>query len=883
LQMASFSFDVFAEDLARTFLNGGKMVITPTLAVEPGILYELIKTHQVTIFESTPSYIIPFMQYIYDNRLTLDHLQLVIMGADVCPAGDFKELLARFGKQMRIVNSYGVTEATIDSSFYEEYNLENLPSHGSVPIGKPFPNVKFYILDAGGKPLPVGVPGELYIGGKGVARGYLYRMELTAEKFVFNNNRSYKSDRSYESNFFDKLYKTGDLARWLPDGNIEFSGRIDYQVKIRGYRIELGEIESRLLQHPDVREAVVLEKGEISGDKYLCAYFVSDKNLESTELREFLGRKLPEYMVPWFFIRLEKLPLSANGKIDRKALPEIQAVEKSEYAHPRDKTDEQIIEIWSRVLAVEKEKIGIDDNFFDLGGNSLKAIIIASYMHKQFAVRIRLVDIFQIQTVHGMADFIKESEQEEFAGLRPYEKRDYYALSSAQARLYILQQLELENTSYNIPLVLKIAGELDKNRFEETFKKLLDRHESLRTSFSIIANTPAQIIRNAAAVEFKIEYHELTRHDDEVGKTRIIKDFTRHFDLSQAPLLRAGIIEITSKEHILMVDMHHIMSDAFSHGILVHDFLIFYDRRELHPLKLQYKDFSGWQNSKTEQERIKRQAEYWLGEFQGKLPVLNLPTDFPRPAFQGFSGAVFCFEIEQGQAAALRALARQEGVTGHILLLAVFFILLAKLSDQDDIIVGTPIAGRSHADLENMIGVFINILAVRTNPQRQKTFLEFLREVRAKCLLSYENQDYPFEELVKQAALERDMSRSPLFDVIFEVQQRERQATGVKAAPEKQEPKLNFSYYPVENKTTKFDLDWVGVDAGETILFSINYCTDLFAEETIELMSQAYRVLLDEIIRSNECRIMDLEYCLPHDADTAGRPEVENKNIEFKF
>ncbi|MCK5055449.1 MAG: amino acid adenylation domain-containing protein, partial [Candidatus Aminicenantes bacterium] len=330
LQMASISFDVFAGDLARTFLNGGKMVINPLMAVEPESMYQLIKSHQVTLFESTPSYIIPFMQYIYENDLEIASLQLLILGSDICPFPDYKKLLARFGKQMRIINSYGVTETTIDSSYYEEYIEESMPSSGNVPIGKPLPNVKFYILDLAGKPLPIGVPGELYTGGRSVARGYLYREELTAERFLPNPFTAGQH-----------MYKTGDLARWLPDGNVEFLGRVDFQVKIRGYRIELGEIEHKLREHADIKEAVVVEKTEKGGDKYLYGYFVSEKNPDPAELRDYLNRRLPDYMVPWFYTRLEKIPLTHNGKIDLKALPEPQAAEEKEYAAPRNEKEKK--------------------------------------------------------------------------------------------------------------------------------------------------------------------------------------------------------------------------------------------------------------------------------------------------------------------------------------------------------------------------------------------------------------------------------------------------------------------------------------------------------------------------------------------------------------
>ncbi|HLP62682.1 MAG TPA: non-ribosomal peptide synthetase, partial [Candidatus Deferrimicrobium sp.] len=408
LQIAGFSFDVFSGDLARAFLWGGKLVICPAdVRGDFPSLYSLVRNHRITLFEATPSLVIPFMEYVDENRLDLRYMQLLIIGSDICPLADFKQLVARSlqGNRMRVVNSYGVTEATIDTSYYEE-RLDDIPLKGNVPIGKPFPNNAFYILEPMGNLAPVGIPGELYIGGRGVAPGYLNNPELTAEKFI--KNRSYRSDKTYI------FYKTGDLARWLSDGNVEFLGRMDYQVKVRGFRIELEEIERRLLAHKDIKEAVVLANDDSNGNKYICAYIVliGDRKNESfavSDLRGYLFGLLPDYMIPSHFIVIPDIPLTANGKVNRKALLALEGGARmgTEYVPPANDIERKLAEIWSEIL--KRERVGINDNFFDLGGQSLKAMRLMAIIKEVFNVKIPLVMFFQIGTIKGIAALISNA------------------------------------------------------------------------------------------------------------------------------------------------------------------------------------------------------------------------------------------------------------------------------------------------------------------------------------------------------------------------------------------------------------------------------------------------------------------------------------------
>ncbi|MFC2146044.1 condensation domain-containing protein, partial [Acidobacteriota bacterium] len=610
------------------------------------------------------------------------------------------------------------------------------------------------------------------------------------------------------------------MARWLPDGNIEFLGRIDQQVKIRGFRVELGEIESHLMNHPEIKESVVITGQDEKEDKYLCAYIVSHKEPKKSQLREYLSKRLPNYMIPSYFINLDHIPLTPNRKINLGALPPPELEAAAEYAVPRNKLEMEMLELWSDVLGIKKEKIAIHDNFFQLGGHSLKATTLVSRIHKELNVKVPMVEVFENPTVEGLSKYLQAAARDKYASIAPVEEKEYYQLSSAQKRLYILYQLDKSSKGYNIPYVVKLEGELDRHRWEKAFKKLIDRHESLRTSFEIIDEEPVQ--RICQEVEFEIEYYKAGNRQEAIGNKEermpdsIIKNFIRPFDLSQAPLLRVGLIKMEEARHLLMVDMHHIVTDGTSQEIFTQDLIGLYEnkREELLILRLQYKDFVQWQNSNTQRETIKKQEEYWTQQFEGEIPLLHLPADYSRPAVQSFEGRTIVFEIREKEAAGLNRLALAQGTSLYMVLLALYTIFLAKITGQEDIVVGTPVAGRRNDDLQQIIGMFVNTLGIRNYPGGEKTYTEFLQEVKDRTLEAFENQDYPFEELVEKVKVEREVSRNPLFDVAFALQnifeafgdQSEINMEGIKIKP-----------YPHENKISKFDLTLFANEKGEKL------------------------------------------------------------------
>ncbi|HLP47683.1 MAG TPA: condensation domain-containing protein, partial [Candidatus Kapabacteria bacterium] len=608
-------------------------------------------------------------------------------------------------------------------------------------------------------------------------------------------------------------------------------------------RIELGEIESRLMKHPDIKDAVVLAIEE-NGDKYLSAYIVFNNEPVIPGLREYLSKELPEYMIPSYFISLEKIPLTANGKLDRKALPKPGVIASENYTPPRNEIEKKLVEIWSEVL--EQTSIGINDDFFELGGHSLKATILTSKIHKSFNARVPLTEIFKNPTIRGLADKIRAAIKDTYVSIITVEKKDYYPLSSAHKRMYILQQIDKQGIGYNIPAFFELEGEIDHDRLEQTFKMLIARHESLRTSFHMINDEPMQQIHDT--VEFEIK--KLDGRGDPLWSP-----FIRPFDLSQAPLLRIGLVEEKGKEkgdrHILMIDMDHIIADGASINILVKDFMALYQGEELPELRVQYKDFSIWQNSRKQMKLFVQQEEYWLKELAGEIPILELPFDYVRPPLQSFEGSAVAFEINKEMTEILKKFVKETDTTIYMLLLAIYTVFLAKVANQEDIIVGSPIAGRRHADLENIIGMFVNTLALRSYPVGEKRFIDFLSEVKEIALKGFENQEYQFEDLVEQVAIERNMERSPLFDTMLVLQN-----TG---AYEINIPGLNLVPYKYDHKISKFDLSLIVIEAEEKLHLTFEYCTKLFKWETIQKFIAYFKNIIGGIIENKERRIGDFE------------------------
>ncbi|MGG3806589.1 amino acid adenylation domain-containing protein, partial [Metabacillus fastidiosus] len=827
LQLSNYSFDGSVFDIYGALLNGARLVmIDKDTVINLSKLSQVIRTENISIMFITTA----LFNTLVDLELDcLENIRKILFGGERVSVQHVQKALKRIGKD-KLVHVYGPTESTVYATYYFINEATEI-----IPIGKPLANTSAFIVDKNYQLLPFGVPGELCISGDGLSKGYLNNDELTVEKFV--------------SNPFvpgERMYRTGDLVRMLPDGNIEFLDRIDHQVKIRGYRIELGEIENHLLKHDEVKEAVVIAKKDKDDQPYLCAYFTSDKPRVELikEIRTILTKDLPDYMIPAFFVQLEKLPLTTNGKIDRKALPEPDESSFTvDYKAPTNKVEEKLLSIWQDILGVKK--VGINQHFFEVGGHSLKATTMISRIHKELKVEVPLRQIFQTPTIKGIGEFITSTKESIYSSIKKVEEKEYYPLSSAQRRLFILNQIEGSGVSYNMPFAMKIKGDFDVNQFEMAFRKLIERHEALRTSFAMVDGEPVQKIEKN--VDFKVAYRkaDVDRADD------IINEFVRPFDLVKAPLLRVEILNLTEDEHLIMLDMHHIISDGVSMGILTQDLTNLYEGKELTPISLQYKDYSAWQKELYAKEEMKKQEAFWINVFQEEIPVLNLPTDFKRPLKQSVEGSQYSFELNSTLTEKLNRIAKENGVTMYMLLLASYTTLLSKYSDQEDIVVGSPIAGRPHYDLKHIVGLFVNTLAMRNFPKGKKTFRDYLKEVKENALKAYENQDYPFDELVEKLDIKRDMSRSALFDTMFILQNLEVSDDKING--------LNFEAYDTKTNIAKFDLTLSAIETNNIIKFDLEYCTALFKKETAERISNHFISVLREIANNPEVVLDQIE------------------------
>ncbi|OAB29609.1 hypothetical protein PMSD_21420 [Paenibacillus macquariensis subsp. defensor] len=833
LQMASFSFDVFSGDLARTFVSGGQCVLCPedVRADIPGLV-NLLQERGITIFESTPALITPLFEYVQEQGINLHELQVVIVSSDSCSVEEYDKLQRRFGAHTRILNVYGVTEASIDTSYYEE-PLDKLPSGGYVPIGKPMPNMQMYVVNDRLQLQPIGVPGELVIGGAGVARGYYRKPELSTEKFIANPFVA-----------GEKLYRTGDLVRWMPDGNIEYLGRIDNQVQLRGYRVELGEVESRLLQIAYVREAVAMIREDQLGERYLCAYVVAGEELAIPVMRETLAKSLPHFMIPSYFVQMDQMPLTPNGKVDRKALP---APDREDgnlfYVAPVSELEHKLAVIWQDVLRLER--VGIRDNFFEIGGHSLRATAMTSRINKELNVHVPLRDVFLSPTIEKLVTVIEGLKGNPFATIQKADPSEYYPLSSAQKRLYVLQQMPGSELIYNMPHAMLLEGRLELGRLERAFVSLIERHETLRTSFEMVNGVLSQRIH--PAVDFQVRLNQSTEEQLEAR----VQAFIEPFNLGQAPLFRIELIAISEERHLLLLDMNHIISDGISIEIIYQELGEIYAEKDLPQLNIQYKDYAVWEQKYFDSEAFKIYENYWLTAMAGELITLNVPTDYPRSTVQSFSGDRIAFSIEKDLTDRLRHLSIQTGTTLYMVLMSAYQILLHKYTGQDDIRVGSLIAGRSHADLEPIVGMFVNTLVIRSSLSGSQTVSNFLQEMKQTTLAAYEHQDYPFDILVEQLGLKRDLSRNPIFDTLFALHNTENQ--------EKKLSEVTVSYYPLPFAISLFDLSLDVVELEDSLYCTLEYVTSLFKKETVQRMSNDWMFILQSITANVDVQIKEIQ------------------------
>ncbi|MCP5052114.1 MAG: amino acid adenylation domain-containing protein, partial [bacterium] len=857
LGLTNFIFDVSLWEIFLPLVYGARLVLLPGQEIfDIFALSNAIVREAITLVYIPPSLLKALNRELEQQQPGPVSLNKMLVGVE--PIRDeVLEGYMRLNPDMRIINAYGPTETTIcaTSMLYTSHQ----PRGEIVPIGAPLSNNQVVLLDAGNHPVPLGIAGEICISGDGVSRGYLNNPELTAEK--------YTPHPYFEGK---RMYRTGDLGRWLEGGNIRFIGRRDQQVKVRGYRVELGEVESSLVKREEVREALVAVREGAEGEKYLVAYVVSDKELKAPDLKEYLSGKLPGYMVPSYFMSLEEIPLTPSGKVDRGALPGPVIEAGESYIAPAGEVERKLVEIWSGVLEIESENISTNGNFFDLGGHSLKAAAMVSRIHKELDVKVTLVEIFRNSTIRALGKIIGNLDKTHYTRIEPAEEMEFYPLSSAQKRLYILQQMDERNIGYNMPQVLELRGLIDRGKLENTFPRLIRRHESLRTSFFMTAGEPVQRVHDANRVTFQIDFYEL----EEKKARQWLNTFSFPFDLSRPPLMRGTLIKLGDQRHLLAVDMHHIITDGISHGILIRDFIFLYEGEELAPLPIQYKDFSQWQDHGEGGQRLIRREEYWLKRFDRDVPVINLPTDYYRPAVRNFEGGRVSFKVDRNQSAALKELALAEEASVFMVLLAIFNVFLSKLSGIDDIVVGTGKDGREHQGLHQIMGMFVNTLALRNSPRSTQTFRDFLEELKTNTLRDFENQDYPFEDIVENLELIRDTSRNPLFDVMFQFNNFETPGLSI--------PGLQVMGYPHDQKTSKFDLTLWGWERRENLDFSFEYDSRLFRSETIDIFIRYFKEITAAAVNNPQKQLRLLRRMSPENKEQLLQTVNQNIGAQIK-
>ncbi|WP_245558481.1 amino acid adenylation domain-containing protein, partial [Fulvivirga imtechensis] len=822
---SSVSFDLTITSMFLPLISGNPLHIYEQ-SDQSVLIEQVISEGKAKVVKLTPSH----LRIIKDSDVDLTKINCFIVGGEQLDSKLAAAIQDRGHEHLNIYNEYGPTEATIGCVVHC-FKREEAGLRSGVLIGRPAPNNEIYIFDDQMRLMPVGVFGEMYIGGSQLTRGYISSEEQTRARLI---DHPYKSGKL--------IYKTGDLARWHADGNIEFLGRKDDQVKIRGFRIELGEIESQLKTHEAV-SSVFVAAMEKEGDKYLTTYYTAEK--EIVDLKQYLKDRLPEYMIPSYFVKVEEIPLTANGKADRKALPHPEALSQEVYVAPSNEIEEQLAGIWSEILKVDKNTISRESNFFELGGHSLKLIFLANKLKKVYNTKFELPELMELNTISKLAMGVSRAEVDQYQPIRPVSKKLYYNLSSAQKRLYFLHEFDKISLAYNMPHVVKLEGRLDPEKVEDTFKKLIARHESLRTAIVMVDGVPFQQIKDE--VVFSLECHE----SEEAGCVDIIQAFIRPFDLSRSPLIRAGLIKISAQTHLLMVDLHHIISDGVSQSMLIKDFMALYKELKLPALKLHYKDYAEWQQSTEQQALLEKQRKFWKQEFSEDVSVLNLPTDHPRPLIKSYEGDNSFFFFDKEKTAQLRKLTDESGATLFMTILSIVNIFLSKLGNQEDIAIGTPVAGRDHADLEGIMGMFVNTLVLRNYPKGEVRFSEFLAEVKSKTLSCFENQAYQYEELIEELDITRDTGRNPLFDVMLVFQNFEEEELVI--------PGLKLQSYDSGHSVSKFDLTITAGEADEHLYVNLGYSTDLFSAATIDRFITYFERIVEAVATDFDKKLSEID------------------------
>ncbi|HTZ42892.1 MAG TPA: amino acid adenylation domain-containing protein [Jatrophihabitans sp.] len=843
--LGSIAVDLSMPNFFLPLIGGKDVTILETDRSLDALRERLLRPGDFSLLKITPGHLDVLRHSLAGEQV--DSVRTYVIGADeVRP-----ETLAawqQIAPQARLINEYGPTETVVGCSTYvadDEFDPTT-----PVSIGRPIANIRMYVLDDQANPVPPGVIGELYIAGDGVARGYLKRPGITAEKFVPDPFAGSAPGFGVAG---ERMYRTGDLARFRPDGNLDFLGRIDHQVKIRGYRIELGEIEARLLAMPGIAEAVATAREDVPGDRRLVGYVVATGEAPApAELRAWLLAALPEYMVPATFVVLAALPLSGNGKVDRAALPAPDSARPDlagGKVAPRSELEELVAGIWCDVLGLDE--VGVTDSFFDLGGHSLLATQVVSRLAGLRRGPVPLRVLFAEPTVAGLAAWLSgRTTGERHQPIPPADRSRPLVTSFGQQRLWFVDQLDPDSVEYLVPMAWRLRGPVDVAALRQALAATVARHEVLRTTFVSDGELVTQLIEDASPVELPV-----LDGSDGSGPALLAELARRPFDLATGPLWRATLVRLGADDHVFVLAAHHIVIDAWSAQLLVRDLGTGYraalrgERPELPPMDLQYADYAAWQRGWLTEHLLPAELDYWRRQL-ADVPALDLPTDRPRAEIRGVEGGTVDFVVPAETAAGLRALSRRQRVTMFMLMAAAVQTLLSRYSGQQDVVVGTPIANRGRAETEELIGFFVNTLVLRTDLSGNPSFAELLNRVREVTLSGYENQDVPFERLVEELRPDRDLSRTPLFSVLLSVNNA--------PAATWQLPELVVEDHALTSGQAKYDLTMAFAEAEGGLHGSIRYSTALFDDDRIRRLAGHLCRLLAGVVANPRSPLSEL-------------------------
>ncbi|WP_122740696.1 non-ribosomal peptide synthetase, partial [Pseudomonas viridiflava] len=834
------AFDASTMEVWGALLNGGQLcVVDHETLVDPVRFSALLIDARISVLFITTAL---FNQYVQQIPQALQGLRLLLSGGERADPASYRTLLSQ-AQGLRLFNGYGPTETTTFAAVCEVSAI--CEGDESVPIGRPIGNTSIYVLDAHQRLAPKGVTGELYIGGDGVALGYLNRPELSVEKFLVD---------PFSDEPGAMMYRTGDLGRWMEDGQLECLGRNDDQVKIRGFRIELGEIVSCLHQLPGIGETVVLAREDEPGNVRLVAYYTSheeDTLLAPEQMRAHLQASLPDYMVPTAFIELKTLPLTANGKLDRRALPkpERSALFGVSYEAPEGEFEVALAEIWAEVLQVER--VGRHDHFFDLGGHSLLAMRMVSQVRQQLGVELPLGELFALGELAAVAAALSGVARSELPSILPVKRDQPMPLSFAQQRLWFLAQMDGGNEAYNIPMALSLEGALDVTALTRALARIVERHETLRSRF-VASGDSAQVLFVPTPADARLLVEDI-RHAPLSLDACLRAEAVAPFDLAHGPLIRARLLQVADERHVLLLTVHHIVADGWSMGVLTQELLALYPAfcqeqpDPLPPLAIQYADYAVWQRRWLTGERLQHQAAYWRQVLEGAPTLLTLPTDRPRPAQQDFAGASLALQLDTRLAADLRKLAQRQGVTLYMALMAAWAMTLTRLSGQAEVVIGSPVAGRGRTELEDLVGLFVNTLAVRIDTSGSPSGEALLAQVKARVLEAQDHQDLPFEQVVEVVRPTRSLAHAPLFQTTLNWMPGKHVAV----------PLGGLVVAPVEqiSQVSKFDLSLNLSEQGETLVGSLDYATALFDEATAQRYLNYFVQILETLATHEHTRL----------------------------